>query len=146
MVREEEGAQLAGGLQISDLARRSGVPPKTIRYYEQIALLPPARRGRNGYRLYRQEDVERLRFIRSARRLDFPLDELREVLALRERGEAPCQRVSLLLKQRVSDVEERIAQLRALQVDLEELVAQAGGLPEDVEMKGCVCHLIRARG
>ena len=62
--------------QISELSKQAGVPAKTIRYYEEIELIPPARRAENGYRIYNETDVERLRFIRRARALDFALDDI----------------------------------------------------------------------
>ena len=84
-------------LHIGELAQTSGVPAKTIRFYEEIDLLPPAQRAENGYRLYDAEDVQRLRFIRNARSLGFTLDDLKEVLALRDQGDAPCRYVAHLL-------------------------------------------------
>ena len=132
-------------LRIGNLAQASGVPTKTIRFYEEIGLLPPAQRAENGYRLYGGEDVRRLRFIRNARSLGFTLDDLKEVLALRDRGEVPCRYVAHLLEQKVVEIEERIRQLQELQQDLQQLVSQADNLPDDIEMKRCVCHLIYNR-
>ncbi|RMF04486.1 MAG: heavy metal-responsive transcriptional regulator [Chloroflexi bacterium] len=133
-------------LKIGQLAQASGVPAKTIRFYEEAHLLPPAARAENGYRLYAAEDVERLRFIRSARGLDFSLDDLREVLALRDHGEPPCRAVVNLLQEKSAEIEARIEQLRRLQQELAQLQAQAAQLPDDdIDMKHCVCHLIRSR-
>ncbi|MCL4301006.1 MAG: heavy metal-responsive transcriptional regulator [Anaerolineae bacterium] len=129
-------------LRIGNLAQASGVSTKTIRFYEEIGLLPPAQRAENGYRLYGGEDVRRLRFIRNARSLGFTLDDLKEVLALRDQGEAPCRYVAHLLEAKAAEIEERIRQLQELQQDLQQLVSQADNLPDDIEMKRCVCHLI----
>jgi DNA-binding transcriptional MerR regulator len=132
-------------LRIGELAQISGVPAKTIRFYEEIGLLPPALRAENGYRLYSVEDIGRLRFIRNARSLGFTLDDLKEVLALRDRGEAPCRYVAQLLEQKALEIEERIRQLQELRQGLQQLVSQAANLPDDIEMKRCVCHLIYNR-
>lgn len=132
-------------LHIGALAQASGVPAKTIRFYEEIDLLPPAQRAENGYRLYNTGDVHRLRFIRNARSLGFTLDDLKEVLALRDQGEAPCRYVAHLLEVKAAEIEERIRQLQELQQDLQQLVSQAGNLPDDIEMKMCICHLIYNR-
>ncbi len=133
-------------LQIGQLAQAAGTSAKTIRFYEEAELLPPAQRAENGYRLYGDEDVERLRFIRQARTLDFTLDDLKEILALRDQGEAPCRYVIQLLQKKSTEIEERIRQLRELQQELQGLVQQAAYLPaDDVEMKECVCHLIYNR-
>lgn len=130
-------------LRIGQLAQATGVSAKTIRYYEEVGVLPPAQRAENGYRLYSAEDVQRLRFIRNARRLDFSLDDLREVVALRDRGEAPCNYVAHLLQQKATEIEEQIQQLQALQQDLQQLVVQVDNLPAgDLEAKTCACHLI----
>lgn len=140
----ESGKNATGDLLIGDLAQASGAPAKTIRFYEEIGLVPPARRDVNGYRLYDAGDVDRLRFIRSARTLDFSLEALREVLALRDQGEAPCRHVMDVLEAKATEVEERIRQLQVLREDLQALRRQAATLPDDdIEMKHCVCDLIR---
>jgi DNA-binding transcriptional MerR regulator len=142
-IPSEEAVQ---SLRIGELAQTSGVSAKTIRYYEEIGLLPPAHRAGNSYRLYQIEDIRRLRFIRNARSLDFSLDDLKEVLALREQGEAPCRYVARLLEQKLAEIEERIGQMQELQQELQHLVEQAASLPDnDIEMKTCVCHLIYNR-
>ena len=133
-------------LRIGELAQASDVSTKTIRYYEEVGLLPPARRAENGYRLYGAEDIQRLRFIRNARSLEFSLDDLKEVLGLRDQGDAPCRYVTGLLKVKLTEIAERIRQLQTLQEDLEQLIRQADSLPNnDIEMKECVCHLIYNR-
>ncbi len=129
-------------LQIGELSKLVDIPTKTIRYYEEIELVPPPRRAENGYRQYDQSDVERLRFIRRARSLDFALDDITEILAFRERGEAPCQYVMLLMEERIGQIAERIKNLKSMKTDLERLHKMGLQLPEDVEMKQCVCHLI----
>lgn len=76
--------------QIGEAARHLGINPKTIRYYEEIGLIPEAQRNRSGFRVYSQAEIDRLAFILRARALDFSLDDIGEILALRERGVAPC--------------------------------------------------------
>lgn len=129
-------------LQIGDLSKLVDISTKTIRYYEEIELLPPPRRGENGYRQYDQSDVELLRFIRRARSLDFALDDITEILAFRERGEAPCQYVMSLMEERIGQIADRIRDLENIKTDLERLYQMGLQLPEDVEMKQCVCHMI----
>lgn len=144
--RERHSPASTTTLRIGKLAQASGVPAKTIRFYEEVELLPPAQRAENSYRLYGNDDVQRLRFIRNARSLDFSLDDLREILALRDQGEAPCRYVMQLLEEKSVEIEERIRQLRALQEELQQLLARADSLPDDdIEMKECVCHLIYNR-
>ena len=131
---------------IGRLAQATGVSAKTIRFYEEAGVLPPARRAANGYRQYDESDVRRLRFIRNARVLDFSLEELKEVLALRERGEAPCVHVMGLFTQKMEQIDAQIRHLQELRGDLRQLLAEGEQLPkDDVQMEQCVCHLIRSR-
>ena len=129
--------------QIKELSKQADVPEKTIRYYEEIGLLPSARRSANGYRLYDEADVERLGFIRRARALDIGLDEITEILAFRERNEPPCKYVMELMHEQIDKVEERIRNLQQVRDELKALHEAGQQLPEDVQMRSCVCHLIR---
>src|SRR5437870_94459 len=78
------------GLRIGQLAERLGLNTKTIRYYESIGLLPSPARRPSGYRVYGEDDADRLAFVRTAQRFGLRLDQIREVLAFRDRGERPC--------------------------------------------------------
>ncbi len=129
--------------QIGELSERTGVPSKTIRYYEAIGLLPEPQRADNGYRVYGPDDVERLQFIRRARALDFALDEIAEILAFRERNEPPCQHVMNLIGHRIDVIESRIRDLERMRDELKGLHEAGRDLPEDVRMRACICHLIR---
>ncbi|MFQ5433464.1 MAG: MerR family DNA-binding transcriptional regulator, partial [Anaerolineae bacterium] len=84
--------------QIGVAAHELGINPKTIRYYEEIGLIPQAQRTETGYRIYAQVDLDRIAFILRARELDFSLDDIGEILALREGGEAPCLYVTELVQ------------------------------------------------
>jgi DNA-binding transcriptional MerR regulator len=130
-------------LRISDLARQVGVATSKVRYYEEIGLLPPADRTDSGYRVYNQDDVERLRFIQRAKALDFSLEEIREILALRDHDEAPCAYVISQIKVKIDEIDRRMAALARLKEDLVQLQTEAVSLPlAKIEAKSCVCHLI----
>lgn len=124
---------------IGEVADRVGVNPKTIRYYESIGLLPEPARTSSGYRDYGPSDVERLAFVRRATELDLQLDEVAEILALRERGERPCAYVLDAARRHVDDLEQRIAQMRRARDELRTLLERASDLPDD---DGCYCQLI----
>ena len=132
--------------RIGELSALAGVSARTIRYYEKIGLLPPARRADNGYRLYDEADMERLRFIRRARALDFALDDIKEILAFRERGEPPCRYVMDVMSARIEEITARIRDLERLRDELTTLVEAGRRLPEDLQMNSCVCHLIETGG
>jgi len=137
-------------MQIRELAAQSGVAAKTIRYYESVGLLPSPARAANNYRQYRATDVERLRFIASARSLGFALTEIADILAARDQGIAPCDRVLETLDAQLATIDQHITDLLKLREDLHRLRTQGAQLPrDDVTGVACVCALVttyRANG
>ena len=128
---------------IGELARRAGINPKTIRYYEEVGVLPPASRLPSRYRQYGDEDVERLEFIRSAKALGVTLEEIKEVLAFRDRGVAPCPYVLKLLDAKVKEIQSRIRGLRMLARDLRRLQRVAVKIPaKELTARARFCHLL----
>lgn len=119
-------------MRIGELAERQGVTTKAIRFYESIGLLPDPERTPSGYRAYGEADAERLAFIKTAQRLGLSLDEIKEIIAFRDRGERPCGYVADVLRRQVSDLDRRIREMRALRDELKHLQARAtgGGGPE----------------
>ena len=128
-----------GLVRIGELADSVSVPAKTIRYYEEIGLLPPPERHPNGYRNYDQTAADRLRFVKAAQAVGFSLGEIKEILAFRERGEKPCGHVLDLVDRRARDLTERIAVLERMRADLRQLSARAAAAPA---LDGAYCHLI----
>ena len=108
-------------LFIGKVAKKTSVNPKTIRYYEGINLLSKPQRERNNYRVYSQDTIKRLNFIKKAQSLGFFLREIKEILALRDRGFKPCSHVRGLLRQRIVDLDQRLAELTALKRELKKL-------------------------
>jgi DNA-binding transcriptional MerR regulator len=131
-------------LLISEVARRSGVPAKTLRYYEDIGLLDAPNRTQSGYRDYDEAIFARLAFIRSAQAIGLSLGEIRSIVALRDDGETPCGHVLELLRHRSTEIDHAIRDLRALKGELDRLVDRAQELdPTDCDPSR-VCHLIGA--
>ncbi len=126
-------------MRIGALADQLGLNPKTIRYYEGIGLLPEPKRTASGYRDYDDSTAELLTFIKTAQRLGITLDAIREIVALRDRGEQPCTYVREVLRREVADIDERIAELARLREQLVTLDEEAEGLPED---RAARCRLI----
>jgi len=130
-------------MRIRDFAVQTDVKPSTIRYYEKIGILPQALRTDNGYRAYRADDVERMRFVVRARSLEFSLDEIREILALRERGETPCAYVLGQIDGKLAEIDQRMAALEQMKTELRLLRSEAEALPlSAIEASDCICHLI----
>lgn len=114
-------------MNIGNIAKQSGVPVKTIRYYEEIGLIPPAVRAENGYRRYATTDVETLRFIHRARRLGFPVKDVGNLLTLwRDKNRASADVKALALRH-IKEVEERIAELEAIRRTLLHLTDRCHG-------------------
>lgn len=131
-------------MQIQAITQQTGISSQTIRYYESIGLLPQPRRLPNGYRDYDAEDVERVRFVAGARQLSLSIDDIREVLALRDDSETPCRIVLDKMQQKANEIQQRIVQLQQMEADLRELYKLGLSFPEeDILGKQCVCHLVR---
>ncbi len=91
------------------------------------------------------DDVERLRFIRSARALEFSLTEIKEILDFREEGEAPCTHIAKLIPGKLSEIDSKITELRRLRKELGQLSTKADELSEKfIATEGCICHLIES--
>ena len=111
---------------IGDLSRRTGVKVPTIRYYEEVGLMPAPRRTDGGQRRYGGAEVARLNFIRHARELGFEVEAIRELLTLTSHPDRPCAEVDALTRRHVSDVERRIGQLVALRGELQRMLTECG--------------------
>lgn len=111
-------------LKIGALARRTQCPPETIRFYEREGLLPAPTRSAGNYRLYGRAHVERLAFIRNCRALDMTLDEIRQLLRLRDLPQDNCHAAHALLDEHVAHVAARITELQQLERQLKALRRQ----------------------
>src|SRR5712692_9739201 len=124
-------------VRISQLAGQAGVTSKTVRYYERIGVLPAPSRSPSGYRDYRPDALDRLGFIRAGQAVGLSLGEIRQVIALRDRGATPCDHVYRLLQRRTAELDERIGELQALRRDLQVLTNRARRLdPADCDAGG----------
>ena len=111
-------------LTIGRLGQATGPKVPTIRYYEQIGLLPVPARSAGNQRLYGRAAQERLAFIRHARELGFPLDAIRDLLSLQDNPDQPCAAADAIARRQLLAVEARLARLQSLKAELERMVAQ----------------------
>ena len=111
-------------LKIGDLATASGTAVETIRYYEREGLMPAAARTSSNYRQYEERHLEQLRFIRHCRSLGMSLDEVRELLAVRNAPQTGCEVANRVLDEHIGHVSKRIHELRLLESQLKELRAR----------------------
>lgn len=113
-------------MNIGDVAARAGVPPKTIRYYEEIGLVRPARAD-NGYRAFREADLHKLTFLGRARALGFSIEDCRALLALWEDEGRASAEVKRIAQGHLAEVDAKIADLHAMRATLSDLVARCAG-------------------
>ena len=105
-------------MKISQLAKLADVPSKTIRYYEDIELLPKATRDYNGYRAYNRADVEPLIFIRRCRELKIPLEHIKTLIQVQSDKDSSCEEVDSLIEQQLTKVRQVISELTLLEKSL----------------------------
>ncbi len=115
---------LSGGLAIGVLSKQAQCKVETIRYYERAGLLPAPARSPGGYRLYRNDHLKRLTFIRRARALGFAIAEVRTLLTLADERRRPCAEVRAVATAHLEDVRAKIADLRAMERVLRQTVAR----------------------
>ena len=111
-------------LSIGTLAKRTGTKVQTIRYYEQIGLMPEPGRSEGGQRRYGAAELDRLAFVRHSRQLGFSLKAIRELLDLSDNPEKSCAQVDEVAQKQLREVGARIARLEALRVELQRMISE----------------------
>lgn len=133
-------------MRIGELARELQINPRTLRFYESVGLLAEPDRTPNGYRDYDQGAVERVRFIRSAQRLGLSLEDIKEILAFKERDELPCSYVLSVIDKESDALDAKIAEMEAFRDELRGVRDRARRIPKkELAKKSCVCHIIENR-
>ncbi len=109
-------------LQVGEICRKLGLNPQTLYFYERIELIPPPQRTESGYRLFSDKDVERLVFISRAKALGLSLDEIKDILTLKEGRSLTCHAMHERLLKKLQEIEDNIRQLQGLRDELLPLV------------------------
>ncbi len=112
---------------IGEMARTGNCKVQTVRYYEQIGLLPKPRRNHGNQRVYSRLHHDRLRFIRHSRELGFSLDRIRQVLALNDEPAHSCEEVDYIAQQHLLEVESKIERLQSLRTELKRMISECAG-------------------
>ncbi len=129
-------------MRIGELAKSVGVTPDTIRYYEREGLLPPPARTPSGYRDYGPDAPDDLQFIKKAQALGLKLSHVREVLEISSGGRPPCEHVRATVSARLTEVEQRLKELRALRSTLRQTLERLDRAPPP--KAGCRCAVIES--
>jgi MerR family transcriptional regulator, Zn(II)-responsive regulator of zntA len=131
-----------GRVRIGELAAAAGTTTKTLRFYEESGLLPQTERAANGYRDYGPEALSRLDFIRRGRAAGLTLAQIREVIDIRDAGEAPCHHVYQLITAQLVDIDRQIADLEVLRAALIERRDQTGMADPSTCPADTVCRYV----
>jgi len=118
---------MAPQLTIGRVAEATGCKVQTIRYYEEIGILPPPDRSAGNQRIYQRDHIDRLIFIRHARELGFPLNAIRALLSLGDDPDQSCQAADAIARDQLAEVEQRLARLQSLKGELERMIEQCRG-------------------
>ena len=123
--------------RIGSVAKESGLPIKTIRYYDDLGLLKTFGRTEGNYRLFNSDVFGRLRFIKRAQGLGLSLLEIKEFLEVHDQGNLPCDHIRVKLEDKLSQIEQQIQQLQILKQELNGLLSGWEALPEHPEETIC---------
>lgn len=130
-------------LKIGELAKQTGLAVGTLRYYSDLELLQPVKRGENGYRYYSEDAGEQVEFIKKAQALGFTLEEIKQILDVRDRGEKPCNLVQSLLNQKIEELTNQIKKMSLFKQELEQYRTSWSNNPTNPNLDSPeVCPLI----
>jgi len=115
------------GLKVGEVAQRAAVNLQTVRYYERQGLLPKPPRSASNYRLYSEDAVRRVRFVKRAQELGFTLKEVKELLSLRATPRARCADIYKRAEAKIQDIDEKVCMLRAMRKALSSLMSECIG-------------------
>ncbi|HAG95950.1 MAG TPA: MerR family transcriptional regulator [Gammaproteobacteria bacterium] len=129
-------------MKVLELAKQLGVTAETVRFYTRIGVLRPTKDSANGYRIYSDKDLRRLRFVLNARQLGFSVDDIKEILAHADRQRSPCPTVRRLIERRLHETEQRFSETQRLRNRMQEAVTQWSRKPDKAPTGHMICHLI----
>lgn len=129
-------------MRIGELAKAADTTAKTLRFYEEQGLLPPADRTPSGYRDYGPESVARIDFVHRGQAAGLTLAQIRQILEIRDSGSAPCGHVQDLLDTRLAEIEQQIAQLTALHCTITALRQDAAHADPETCSPDRVCRYL----
>jgi len=136
------------GLSIGKLSDRVGFSNPTIRYYEKLGLLDTPQRSSSGYRLYSEADEERLKFIQKAKKIGLSLEEIKQLITVRQNGTPPCNELKQMVQKHITQLDQQLQELWEFREELKKKYQQMeSAIAEDIEIseeicQGTICGLI----
>jgi MerR family transcriptional regulator, copper efflux regulator len=143
-VKESVKENIKTLLKIGEISAASGLPVKTIRYYEEIGLLTPmVERSESGYRLFRSPVLNRLAFIKRAQALGLSLNEVQQILMVHDDGQLPCGEVKQHLEAKVAEINQQMEALETLRTELQGILSGWQDQPPDDRIAQTICPNIQ---
>jgi len=130
-------------MKVSQLAKVLNTTPDTVRYYSRIGLVMPIKNTENGYKSYNQQAQQRLKFILSARQLDFSVEEIKEILLVADNGSTACPLVREIVEHRLAETEKKFNDALALRNVLRNAIDDWKSKPDKSPTGDMLCHLIQ---
>ncbi len=131
-------------LTVSELSKTAQATPDAIRHYVRIGLLTPSRNPDNGYRLFNDDDIKKVKFIRQAKGLGFTLREIETIFDHTNTGQSPCPAVRDMIRQRINENRNRLAELNRLQQRMDSALEKWKTMPDGEPDGEAICHLIES--
>lgn len=129
-------------MKVIEMAKRLEVTVDTVRFYTRIKILKPIKNKANGYRVYSEQDFQRLRFVLCARQLGFSVEDIKQILAYADKKKSPCPVVRRLIDQRLLETEQRFEETLLLRDRMKRASLEWTQKPDKVPTGKMICHLI----
>ena len=131
-------------LTVSELSKAAETTADAIRHYVRIGLLTPTRNPENGYRLFSDDDIKKVKFIRRAKGLGFTLNDIQTIFEHSNDGLSPCPAVREIIQQRIDENRSRLAELNALQKRMDDALDRWKSMPDGEPDGDAICYLIES--
>jgi len=129
-------------MQVTEFSKLLNTTPDTVRYYTRIRLLTPTKSPENGYKVYGKKDRQRLKFILSARQLDFSVEDIKDILSVTDKGHTACPIVRELIERRIENSEKQFEDAITLRKRLQAAIQDWHNKPDKAPTGDMICHLI----
>ena len=131
-------------ITVSELSKEAQTSADAIRHYVRIGLLTPTRNPDNGYRLFSEDDIKKVKFIRRAKGLGFTLRDIQTIFNYSNAGHSPCPAVRDMIHQRINENRVRLAELNSLQQRMDDALDRWKSMPDGEPDGEAICHLIES--